>query len=148
MNALANVYLILLFLGGALALSGLIAAKSPDAGRIVGKLVPYQALIGVVLLGIALVLLLHLGPINMIRALSGNAVVAAAWIAAIVSGILLGFFFGTPQLAKWAPGHASAEARAMELSQKLAPFTMLVGMIMLGSAVVLLLAKLGMLKYF
>ena len=146
MNALANVYLILLFVGGALALAGLIAAKSPEAGRIIGKLVPFQALIGVTLLAMSIVLLLHYGPISMIRALSGNAVLAAAQIAAIVSGIALGFFFGAPQLVKWAP-NPQAEMKAMEMSQKLAPFTMLVGMIMLVSATVIVLARLGLLKY-
>lgn len=147
MNALANVFLILLIVGGVLALGGLIAAKSPGAGRIITKLVPFQALIGVALLAISLVMLLKLGPISLIKGLRDNAVVAGAWIAAIVSGMAIGFFFGTPQLVKWAPGPQS-EARAMEMSQRLAPFTMLVGLIMLVSAGVILLHKLGLLKYF
>jgi len=147
MNALANVFLILLFVGGALALAGLIAAKSPEAGRIIGKLVPFQALIGVALLGLAIVMLLHLGPINLIKGLQHNAVLTAAWLAAILSGIALGFFFGTPQLVKWAPNPQS-EVKATELSYRLAPYTMLVGMVMLGAAAVLLLNKLGLLKYF
>jgi hypothetical protein len=146
MNALANIFLVLLFVGGVLAVAGLIAAKSPGAGRLIGKLVPYQALIGVALLAIAPVMLLHLGPIHLIKELQHNALFAAAWLGAIASAVALGFFFGTPQLLKWAPG-PSAEARAMELSQKLAPYTVLVGLLMLGSAVVLLLAKLGLLKY-
>jgi len=146
MNALANVFLILLIVGGLLALGGLIAAKSPGAGQIIAKLVPFQALIGVTLLGISLVMLLKLGPITLIKGLRDNAVVAASWIAAIVSGMAIGFFFGTPQLVKWAPG-PQAEARAMEMSQRLAPFTMLVGLIMLVSAGVILLHKLGLLKY-
>ena len=145
MNALANVYLILLFIGGALALAGLIAIKSPEAGRIIGKLVPFQALIGVVLLGLSIVMLLRMGPITLIKGLQVNAVYFAAWIAAIASGVALGFFFGAPQLVQWAP-NPQAEARAMELSQKLAPFTMLVGMVMLGAAAVILLAKIGLLK--
>lgn len=146
MNALANIFLVLLFVGGVLAVAGLIAVKSPGAGRLIGKLVPYQALIGVALLAIAPVMLLHLGPINLIKELQHNALFAAAWLGAIASAVALGFFFGAPQLVKWAPG-PSAEARAMELSQKLAPYTVLVGLLMLVSAAVLLLAKLGLLKY-
>lgn len=146
MNALLNVFLILLLVGGALALGGLIAAKSPGAGQIIAKLVPFQALIGVTLLGLSLVVLLKLGPIALIKGLQHNAVISGAWLVAILSGLAIGFFFGTPQLVKWAPG-PQAEARAMEMSQRLAPFTMLVGLIMLISAGVLILSKLGLLKY-
>jgi hypothetical protein len=147
MRVLENVYLVLLIVGGILALSGLIVAKSPEAKRYIDKLVPYQALIGVALLALGLVLLVHTGPINMFRALKGNAVAAMAAIGAVFSGIVAGFFFGMPQIAKWAPGDSPAEVKAMELSRKLAPFVMLVGVVMLGSAGVLLLYKLGLLKY-
>jgi len=147
MRILDNVYLVLLFVGGILALSSLIVAKAPDARRIIDKLVPYQALIGVALLGIAIVLLVHVGPINMFRVFKVNLVLGMAGVGAILSGIALGFCFGMPQIAKWTPGQSSAEMKAMELSRKLVPYTMLVGVIMLGSAIVLLLHKLGLLKH-
>lgn len=147
MTALESLFLVLLLVGGALALAGLIAAKSPQAGQILVKLVPFQALIGVALLVVAVLVLLKIGPLTLIKGLQHQAVPTAARIAAIVSGIALGFFFGTPQLVKWAP-NPQAEAKAYQLSQQLAPFTMLVGMVMLGAAAVILLDKLGLLKYF
>jgi hypothetical protein len=146
MRALWNIYLVLLFVGAILALSNVIVAKLPNARRFIARLVPYQALIGVALLGIALVLWIDAGPIDLFRALQGNAVLAMAVLGAIFSGIALGFFFGMPQIARWAPGQSAAETKALELSRKLAPFTLIIGVVMLGSAVVLLLHKLGLLK--
>jgi len=143
---LGYVFMILLFLGGILALSNLIVSKKPDAKQLLDKLVPFQALIGVALLGIALILMFYIGPINMFRALKGNALIAMTFIAGIFSGIALGFFFGMPQIAKWAPGESAAEVKAMELSKKLAPYTMIVGVIALVAATLMLLMHLGVLK--
>jgi hypothetical protein len=147
MNALANLMMLLLFVGGILAISNLIAVKSPEAKKIIDRLVPYQALIGVAMLASSLVLIIYLGPINMFRALKGNALLAITFIGGYYSGILLGFFFGMPQIAKWIPGESSAEAKALELSRKLAPYTMLVGIVALGAGALMLLYKLGLLKY-
>ena len=145
MNALATIMMVLLFVGGILAVSNLIVAKTPEAKKFIDKLVPYQALIGVAMLAISLVLILHLGPINMFRALKGNALLAFTFIGGYYSGILLGFFFGMPQIAKWISGESSA--KALELSRKLAPYTMLVGIVALGAGALMLLSKLGLLKY-
>lgn len=147
MNVLANIMMVLLLVGGVLALSNVIVAKSPDAKKIIDKLVPYQAFIGVAMLGISVVLILYLGPINMFRALKGNALLGFTFIAGYYSGIVLGFFFGMPQIAKWLPGESAAETKALELSRKLAPYTMLVGVVALGAGLLMLLYKFGILKY-
>jgi predicted small integral membrane protein len=147
MNALANLMMLLLFVGGILAISNLIAVKSPEAKKIIDRLVPYQALIGVAMLASSLVLIIYLGPINMFRALKVNALVAITFIGGYYAGILLGFFFGMPLIAKWIPGESSAEVKALELSRKLAPYTMLVGIVALGAGGLMLLYKFGLLKY-
>ncbi len=145
-RALGFIFIILLLLGGALALSSLIVAKQPGARRIIDKLVPLQALIGVALLATALYVAVKVGPITMVRGLQRDAAPALALIGGVLSGIALGFFFGMPQIAAWLPG-PSAGAKGVELSRKLAPYTMLVGFVAVGAGALLLLSMLGLLKY-
>ena len=50
---------LVLIAGGILAASGLIIAKKPDAKQLIDKLMPYQAIIGVVLLALGILNLLR-----------------------------------------------------------------------------------------
>ena len=139
-------HLALLILAGILALSAFIVAKKPDAKAMIDKLVPFQAFIGVGLLAISIINWLRMGlgfPFTIVKfwALGGIAL-----IGAIFAGILLGFLFGMPQIAKWIPGESSAEQKAVELSKKIAPIQMIVGIIALISGLLFLLIELGILK--
>lgn len=141
-------HIILLLAGGILAISGLIVSKKPDAKALIDKLVPFQAFIGVALLAIGLLRLIQFGPIASFKLLTllpllGIAVIGATWGA-----ILLGFLFGMPQIAKWIPGESNAETKATELSKKLAPFQVIIGLVVLVSGVLMLLLQLGILKPF
>lgn len=135
---------LLLIAGGILAVSSLIVAKKPDAKAMIDRLVPYQAFIGVGLLG--------LGLWNLIRAfeifkfVSLIPVLVIVTLAMIVSAVLLGFMFGMPQIAKWMPGEGAAEQKGMELSTKLAPFQVLFGLIGIASSLLFLLFRSGILK--
>jgi hypothetical protein len=129
---------ILLILGGILAVSGIIVAKKPDAKQLIDKLVPYQALIGVALL--------VLGVLNLLRVLRGLVdairlfpLFGLSVLAMVVTSILLGFMFGMPQIAKWLPGEGPAEQKGLALSQKLAPFQVIIGIIGLISGLLMLL---------
>ena len=138
--------LVLLILAGILALSTFIVAKKPDAKAMIDKLVPFQAFIGVALLAITIINWVRMGigmPFTIVKfwALGGIAL-----IGAIFSGILLGFLFGMPQIAKWIPGESSAEQKALDLSRKIAPIQMIVGIVALVSGVLFLLMELGILK--
>lgn len=139
-------HLILLIAGGLLGISGLIIAKKPDAKQHIDKLVPFQAFIGVALIGVGLVQLLRFGPINVFRALGPMPIVGLTLIAGIFGGILLGFLFGMPQISKWIPGESNAENKAMEFSKKIAPYQMILGLVCLGAAALMLLLELKILK--
>ncbi len=141
-------HIILLLAGGVLAISGLIVAKKPDAKATLDKLVPFQAFIGVALLVIGLIRLFQFGPLMVFRMLSMAPLLGIAVIGATYGAILLGFLFGMPQIAKWIPGESSAENKASELSKKLAPFQVILGIVCLGAGVLLLLFQLGILKPF
>lgn len=144
MNALVWIQIILLFLGGILAISGLIVAKKPDAKQIIDKLVPFQALIGVGMLAVGVILMLKIGPVDTFKAAQAG-MGGLALFGLVIAGIVLGFLFGMPQIAKWLPGESSAEQKAMEVAQKLAGFQVLIGGIGLAAAAVALLYQLKIL---
>jgi hypothetical protein len=136
---------ILLIVGGILAISNLIVAKKPEARQMIDKLLPYQAGIGIALLVI--------GLWNLLRSLSGifqvikfMPLLGITVLAMIVCSILLGFMFGMPQIAKWMPGNNNAEQKGMELSKKLAPYQVILGLVGIGSALIFLLYQLRILS--
>jgi hypothetical protein len=129
---------LLLIAGGILAVSGLILAKKPDAKALIDKLVPYQASIGVALLA--------LGTFNLLRSLGFDLIkltplYGLAWLAMIITSILLGFLFGMPQIAKWIPDQGAAEQKGMQLMKQLAPFHVMLGLVGIGSALIVLLYR-------
>ena len=136
---------LLIIVGGVLAISALIVAKKPEAKQLLDKITPYQAIIGVVLLG--------WGILSLIRSLKGIGlafkvipVFTVSALAMIACAILLGFLFGMPQIAKWAPGESGAEVKAMELSKKLAPFQVILGLVGIVSALLYILVRAGILS--
>ena len=139
-------HLALLILAGILALSTFIVAKKPDAKAMIDKLVPFQAFIGVGLLAVSIINWLRVGIGTPFQLMKFWALGGITLIGAIFSGILLGFLFGMPQIAKWIPGESNAENKALELSKKIAPIQMIVGVIALVSGVLFLLMELGILK--
>ena len=137
---------LVLIVGGILAVSGLIVAKKPDAKELIDKLVPYQAIIGIALLALGIVNLVrwlgnHVFTLLRVAPLFGLTV-----LAMIFASILLGFMFGMPQIAKWLPGEGGAEQKGMELSKKLAPYQVIIGIIGLVAALLMLLYRFSILK--
>jgi hypothetical protein len=136
---------LVLIAGGILAVSSLIVAKKPDAQKLIDKLVPYQAIIGVALL--------VLGIVNLIRVLGNHLfdilrivpLFGLTYLAMCVTSILLGLLFGMPQIAKWLPGEGPAEQKGMELSKKLAPYQILIGIVGLVAALLMILYRLRIL---
>src|ERR1700704_2437883 len=134
---------LLLILAGILAVSGLIVAKKPNAKELIDKLVPFQAFIGVALL--------VLGLYNLIRAFGWFGIFFKSFfgivaLAVIATSILLGFMFGMPQIAKWIPGQGGAEQKGMELSKKLAPYQVIIGVVGIASALLWILYRYGILS--
>lgn len=137
---LFDVNVIVLILGGVLAISGLIVAKKPDAKQLIDKLSPYQALIGVGLVA--------LGVINFLRIVGYltdmfhvNLLLGAVWLCVIGCSVLLGALFGMPQITKWIPGNSTAEQKALELTQKLAPYQVVLGLVGVASSLIYFLYR-------
>lgn len=122
----------LMILAGIIAISGLILAKKPNAKELLDKIVPYQAFIGLGLLGLGIYNVISIGGI--FDVMSVMPVTAIAALGLIFTAIVLGFMFAMPQIAKWMPGEGAAEQKGMELAKKLAGFQVLLGVIGLSCA--------------
>lgn len=145
-GGLGWILIILMIAGGILGVSGLIVSKKPDAKALIDKLVPFQAFIGVGLLALGVWALLNFGPINTLRIIPHLPILGLFALTASYGAILLGFLFGMPQIAKWIPGESSAEAKATELSKKLAPFQLILGAVVGIGGILGLLLALGIMK--
>jgi len=132
---------IVLILGGILGCAGLIVAKKPDAKELIGKLQPFQAAIGVALLVFGVINLLD--ALRMLSFVGAFPVLVIAAFAAVASAIILGIMFGMPMVAKLS---ASGAAKGEELGKKLAPYQTMVGLVAIGTGVIMLLFVLRILK--
>ena len=145
-DVLLLINIILGMFGGVLAAAAMIISKKPDAKQYIDKLAAYQALIGVGLLAVSL--------INFLRALKFltdmfkvNLMWSAAFLCMVGAGFVLGALFGMPQIAKWIPGESSAEAKALELSKKVAPYQVLLGVVLFVASLVTMLYMFEILKF-
>jgi len=143
MKILSIVFDLLLVLGGVVACSGLIVAQKPDAKAILDRLVPFQAMIGILMLIMGVVFFIALGPVAAFKAISANPLLAAANLAGILIAIILGFLFAMPQIIGMAPGQ---EQRARELAEKIIPFQILLGLGAAACGVIGLLYVFGVMK--
>jgi hypothetical protein len=106
---------LLLIVGGALAAAPLIVAKQPNAQEAINKLVPYQGIIGIVLLLWGLFVLLFrllsvLGLMLQFAPLTGIGMLLACLVA-IALGILLGYAL----ISKYALSSNADAARSGEM---------------------------------
>jgi len=132
---------IVLILGGILGCAGLIVAKKPDAKELIGKLQPFQAGIGVALLVFGVLNLLD--ALRLLSFVGALPVLVITAFAAVISAIVLGIMFGMPMVAKLS---ASGAAKGEELGKKLAPYQTMVGLVAIGTGLLMLLFVLGILK--
>jgi hypothetical protein len=140
MDVLAPVVLIV---GSILAISGLIVSRRPDAKVMIDRLTPYQATIGIAMLATGLwwlVKWIH-WITSLLSSMGKNSVFAASILGVIACSIVLGLLFGMPQIAKWIPGDSPAEQKALELSQKVAPFQTIIGLVGLVASLLYLLFR-------
>jgi hypothetical protein len=145
MDVLSTLNSIVVILGGILGISGLIIANKPDAKQIIDKLVQFQALIGVGMIALSVITFVRLlGVLTDLFKL--NFMFALGVWCMIGTGVALGALFGMPQIVKWIPGDSPAEQKAMEFSQKVAPFQVLLGLVAIAGGAIVLLFNLKILK--
>lgn len=128
-------------LGGMLAASGFIVSKSPQAGELIKKLSPFQAIIGVALMIVFVLLLIDdfltvAGFIMEFKALIG-----ITWYVTFFSLPVVGFLLGMGLIAEWIPGEGKAETKALELQRKLIKWQVPIGLVALTCGVLNLLFR-------
>jgi hypothetical protein len=135
---------LLTILGGILAVSALIIAHKPDAKQLLDKLTPFQALIGVGMIALAVInfvrMLGYLTDMFKLNLMFGLSI----WCM-LGTAVALGVLFGMPQILKWMP-NPNAEQKAMELTQKIAPYQILLGLVAIASSVMFLLYRFNLIK--
>lgn len=145
MDLLSTLNALIVIVGGLLAISALIISKKPDAKALIDKLTPYQALIGVGMIALSVITFVRLlGVLTDMFKL--NFTFALGVWCMIGTGIALGALFGMPQISKWIPGDSPAEQKAAELTQKIAPYQVLLGLVAIGGGLIVLLFNLKILK--
>jgi hypothetical protein len=172
MSVLVVINCLLAILGGILATSNIIVAKRPDAKQLIDKLTPYQVFIGV---GLVIVGLIDF--VKSLKGLTDffkvNLFSAASLLTMIACSVLLGLLFGAPSFMKMLSGGpppppnnpyaqqyqqmmmqqqgyvppSPAQNRLQELTQKIAPFQVMIGLLALLAALVTLLYQFKIIKY-
>jgi len=132
----------LLIMAGLLGASALIVAKKPDAAQIIEKLTPFQALIGAGTLVLALIEFVRIGPKALIELMRVWPFFGATWFGAIISGAILGFMFAVPLMGRLGAG----QQKAAELSAKLAPWQLLIGLVAIVAGLMVILFQTGIIK--
>jgi hypothetical protein len=134
-------FALLLIAAGLLGASALIVAKKPNAAGLINALVPFQALIGAGTLVLGVLELLRLGPKNLFDTIRWVPVMGGSFLGGILSGILLGFMFAIPLMARLGAG----QQRAAEVAAKIAPWQLLIGCVAAVSGVLIILFRSGIL---
>lgn len=117
---MALLFALLLIVAGALAASSLIIAKQPNAREVIAKLVPFQGIIGIILLIWSLIVFLFqilpiMGLMMSYFPLRGLLVILT-FLVAIALGFLLGYGLIKQYALKNAGAAQSGDAMQVKLS--------------------------------
>ncbi|MCG3136637.1 MAG: hypothetical protein HJJLKODD_00472 [Phycisphaerae bacterium] len=136
------VTVLLLLAGGLLGAAGLIVKKRPDAQKLIDKLVPYQGIIGVIMLAWGLRDLIYL-----FRALSAIGHPTFWWFVFLITTVTelgLGFLLGYGLIVKYVIGkNETAIAKTELVRAKLRVYQGPLGLTAIVLAVVFFLSSMG-----
>lgn len=127
--------ILVLLAGGLIGASTIIIAKRPDAKDVIDKLVPFQGIIGVVLLLWGLK-----GVFDVLRTLSFIHFAPFWWlvfVATVLTELGLGFILAYSLIAKFTGGQAAEKAGQMHT--KLASYQSSLGLTAIGLSLLFLL---------
>lgn len=145
MKVLGIIIVIFLLVGGVIAISGLIVSKKPNAAAIIDKLMPFQGLVGIALFILGWVYLIAMGPRRLGRLVKFDGFIGMINIALVVIPVLLGFYFSMLLIASQIPGKTLSDNRAVALADKLGFYSLLLGLVAIGTAVAYVLQVSGIL---
>lgn len=136
-------FALLLIVAGLLAASSLIIQKQPNARDLIAKIVPFQGIIGIVLLLWAL--------INFIRVLSvlsflfsGYPLTGILLVLTLLVAVALGFLLGYGLIAQYALKNTSAAGSGESALAKLTPLQIPLGLLGIGLGLWMLISWAGL----
>ena len=132
---------VVLIFAGLIGASALIAAKSPNAARIVQSLVPMAALVGILAIVLSIALVAKVGPKAIFEVARIYPLMGASMVVGVLCGFALGFMFIVPLMAQMGAG----QQRAQQLAAQIAPFQMLIGLVAIASGLLIVLFRSGVL---
>lgn len=123
------IFVLLLIVAGALGAASLIASKQPNAGEVIAKLVPFQGIIGIILLLWSLIQLIRVLPyIGLL--LQFSAITGILVLVVLIVGIILGFLLGYGLINQYVLSkNAGAAASGNAMQMKLAKFQVPLGIL-------------------
>src|SRR6185436_20115660 len=127
--------MLVLLLGGLIGASNIVIAKRPDAKDMIDKLIPFQGIIGVVLLLWGVV-----GVFDVLRTLRWMHLAPFWWlvfVATVVTELGLGFLLAYGLISKFTGGGAADKARQMHA--KISGYQSTLGLTAIGLAVLFFL---------
>ena len=115
-------FALLMIVAGVLGAAALIIKNKPDARELIGKLVPFQGIIGIVLLIWSLIMLIRILPyIGLLMQFAAFSALIA--ILALLVGIALGFLLGYGLINQYVLSkNAGAAAGGAGVQAKLATY--------------------------
>lgn len=132
---------VVLIFAGLVGASALIAAKSPNAGRIIQQLVPLAAIIGVLAIIFSIAVIAKVGPKAIFELAKQFPLMGASYVVGALCGLALGFMFVVPLMAQMGAG----QQRAQQLAEQIAPFQMLIGLVAIVAGLMIVLFRSGVL---
>ena len=126
-------FALLLIVAGILAAAALIIKNQPNARDLIAKLVPFQGIIGIILLLWALVLLLFNVLPNLSLLFNFVPLTALLLLLTLLVAIALGFLLGYGLIAQYALNKNAGMASGGEAARmKLAPIQGILGLLGIG----------------
>jgi len=136
MNISLIIFGLLAVVAGALAASNIIIERLPNAKQYIEKMVPYQAIIGVIAM-----ILSVLKIFDVFTAKEGfftNVIILGCVAATAIVGFLLGF----PMVQQWIASDEKSKEKAEGIRKKLLPYQVIAGLVGIGAGIYLVLAGL------
>ena len=131
-------YAFMPILGGMLACASFSLKNAFAARRLLNKLLPYKALVGVGLLG-SFAVNLYDAEFNPFAGFDMSARFGTLIFSVLAVQLVLGFTMGFGLVAKWIPGDSEPEERAEEVQRRLMPFEVLFGVFAIVAGLLALL---------
>lgn len=128
-----------LIFAGLLGMSSMIASKRPDSQAVFDRLVPFQGFFGIAAMVYALIFFVASHPSLIFKTLRINAFQGMLTLIQVAVGIVLGFVFAVPLLAKL----GGNPVRGQQLAASVTPYSVLLGMLAAGSGLAGILYALG-----